>query len=295
MPTVFIAGGVSYDSVIQLEHLPPPIPATVFSRSFHESVGSTGAGKALALHKLGFEATLHALIGDDEAGAKIRARFAREGLAFLPEIDPRGTERHINLMDQEGGRISIYAQTATFEPRIDLNPLEHRIAASDYVVLNIINYCRWLIPLAQSKPIWTDIHNYDGQSSYHQDFIDAADYLFVSSDSLPDYRAFMQTMIDRGKKLVVCTHGKQGSTALDAAGTWVETPALTFPLVDANGAGDSFFSGFLYGFSQDYPLERCLQLGAISGGLCVTTPELVYPELSAELLEREYTRLYNMR
>ncbi len=59
-----------------------------------------------------------------------------------------------------------------------------------------------------------------------RDFADAADYLFLSSAAMPDYRAFMSRMIREGKKLVVCTHGRNGSTALDTSGNWVETPIL---------------------------------------------------------------------
>ncbi len=63
-------------------------------------------------------------------------------------------------MDQESRRISIFIATATFEPDVDWQQLTVLIAQSDYVVLNIINYCRRLIPVAQSlgKSIWCDIH-----------------------------------------------------------------------------------------------------------------------------------------
>ena len=292
---VLVAGGVSYDSLVYLQDFPPPQSHTIFSKGFHETVGSTGAGKALNLNRLGFDVTLHGLLGDDAPGAAVRALFARENLRFLADTDPQGTERHINLMNDAGGRISIYAAHATFEPDIDLDRLETEIARCDVLVLNIINYCRRLIPLAQrhTRPIWCDLHDYDGQNPYHQDFVDAADCLFMSSDAMPEYRAFMTRMIDAGKRQIICTHGRAGSTALTADGTWREQPALmTYPQADTNGAGDAFFAGYLYGHAQGDSAERCLQLATICGGLAVTSRELVCPDLSAAHLEQEWKRHY---
>ena len=108
---------------------------------------------------------------------------------------------------------------------------------------------------------------------------------------MPDYRSFMQSLVERGKKLVVCTHGREGATALTPQGEWIETPAIaTYAKLDTNGAGDAFFSGFLYGHSRRFPLEVCLRLASVVAGLCVTSSELALPSLSAELVETEYAK-----
>lgn len=278
---ILVMGGVTYDDLVYVEKFPAARPHTLFSKKHHATVGGTGAGKALNLNRLGHDVTLHALIGDDPQGAFIREYFAREGLCFKPVIDPKGTERHINLMNDDGERISIYVNYATFEPEVNFEGLFENV---DHIVLNIINYCRYAIPLI-NKPIWVDIHDYDGESTYHQDFIDAADYLFMSSDQMPDYRAFMQRMIDDGKQLAICTHGKKGASILSKEG-WIETPIIPVEVVDTNGAGDSFFSGFLHGYLQGLPLETCMQYGTITAGLCVGSSELFSDKLTAESLHR---------
>lgn len=291
---ILVMGGVTYDELVYLETLPPPIPNTVFSHRYHETVGGTGAGKALNLNRLFQTVTFHALIGDDWRGRAVRDVFAAEKLNFVAEIDPKGTERHINLMETSGGRVSIYVTYATFEPTIDRACVTDLIASHELVVLNIINYCRFAIPTikAKGKPIWCDIHDYDGKSAYHQDFVDATDYLFLSSDKLPDYGAFMQAQIGQAKRLVVCTHGKKGATALTADGQWFEVPALDYPQVDTNGAGDSFFAGVLYGYMGGQPIEKCLRFGTIVAGLTVTSPDLFSPMLSPEKLQAEYAERY---
>jgi sugar/nucleoside kinase (ribokinase family) len=294
MKSIFVAGDVTFNALVYFDHLPDPKPGTVFSKRFRETVGGTGAGKALALNRLGFDVTFHGLIGDDLQGRTIRDRFTAEQLHFVYDLDPAGTQRHINLMDSSGARLSIYAAYATFNPEIDLRRVEGLIAASDMVVINISNYCRRLIPLGKQhgKVIWCDIHDYDGKNPYHQDFIDGADYLTMSSDAMPDYRSFMQAMIAAGKQWVVCTHGKNGSTAISADGVWTEAPALPIDLIDSNGAGDNFFAGLVFGQVRGDDLTTCLRWGTVAAGLCVQSPELVHPDLSEAALRAEYERWY---
>lgn len=289
MKKVLVAGGVSLDSLVGLETLPEPRAQTVFARSFRQAVGSTGAGKALALSKLGLDVTFHAFIGEDAAGEEIRRVFSGTNVRTVFEIDPKGTERHINLMDGSGNRISIFVHTSTFEPSLDLSRLEPLVAGSDLVVLNIINYCRRLIPLVKKhgRPLWTDIHDWDGENPYHRDFVNAADAVFMSSDSLPDYQLSLLDLVGQGKDVAVATHGARGSTLLDRTGHFTFTPAVTLgELRDINGAGDNFFAGFLWAYLEGRPMAECAEIASVAGGLCVTSQELVSEELSPETLER---------
>lgn len=286
MQKISIFGGVSFNTMVYVEHFPDPQPATHFLQKINETVGSTGAGKALNLCQLGFDVTLHAFIGDDFYGQQVRQILDQDHLNCAFEITPQGTERHVNLMSANGQRQSFMHQTAV-NPKIDFERCEAIIAQSDIVVLNITNYCRNLIPLIQKhqKAIWCDIHDYDGQNDYHADFIQAADYLFLSSENLADYRDFMESMVEQGKTWVVCTHGDKGATGLTAEKQWIEVPALSgIEVLDTNGAGDSFFSGALYGFSQQHDFKKCLELGTRAAGLCIASPELASPLLSEQQL-----------
>ncbi|MCP4203881.1 MAG: carbohydrate kinase family protein [bacterium] len=221
-------------------------------------------------------------------------RLDSAGVRFLLDIDPKGTERHLNLMDENGGRISIYVAFATLDPDLDLERLEAAIAKHDVLVLGINNYCRRLIPLAQGldRPIWCDIHDYDGHADYHRDFVEAADVLFLSSDQLPGYRDFMEAQVAAGKSLVVCTHGRQGASVLSGDGQWAEQPiAGGFERVDTNGAGDAFFAGFLSSWLDGKPVRRCLEVASVVAGLCVTSRELASAELSPARIRAELERL----
>src|SRR5689334_495920 len=108
MKKVLIIGGTTYDTVIYLRDLPQPVPQTIHQADFNETLGSTGAGKALNLARLNVPHTLHSIVGDDEYGQRIIGGLSAAGVDFIYDYDPNGTERHVNLMSDKGERISMF-------------------------------------------------------------------------------------------------------------------------------------------------------------------------------------------
>lgn len=295
MKKVFTCGGASWNSVITLDKFPGDIAQTIHNCNFDETIGNTGAGKALSLSSLGFHTTFHSLIGDDVYGHRVKKELDLPNLYFTTDIDPRGTERHLNILNSEGERISIFINPSSDYPTLDLDFFQRIIFHADYSVINISNYCRQLLPICKNlnKEIWTDLHDYNLGNPYHQDFINAADYIFLSSDNLPKYEDFMYEQIANGKQLVVCTHAKNGASALTSAGKWYDIPIIEeYEMINTNGAGDSFFSGFLYAFDKDYDTQTCLQYATVNAGLCISSEGVYNPQLNSNLLEGEFQKYY---
>lgn len=287
---VAILGGTTFDHIVYLDELPKPVPKTYHHTGFNEGIGSTGAGKALPLTKLGVANTLYSLIGPDDYGTGIKTFLAKENVNSILANDPKGTERHINIMDRDGQRISMFVTQSSENFEHDEPVIKKLLQQSTLVVLNIIGYCRQLIPLVKQsgKPVWTDLHDYDGTSSYHDDFIDASQYIHLSSDNLPHYRQVMERLAKQGKELVICTHGKLGASLITKEEVWLEQPALeNIPVVDSNGAGDSFFAGFLYAYLHNKPLQDCLKYGVVCGGYAIKSNTLCYQQLSPQFIENK--------
>ena len=284
---ILILGGTTFDHIISLDKF-PSTPQTIHVTPFFEVTGSTGAGKALSLTKLGVPNILYSVIGNDIFGEKIIEFLSQNHVDFIFDTDPKGTERHINIMNREGERISMFITQSSENLKLNMALIEEKIQWADIIVLNILSYCKQLIPLIRkyNKPVWTDLHDYNKDNPYHRPFIDASQYLFLSSDNLPDYKKQMQEWMNEKKELVVCTHGKKGATALTKNDEWIEQSAYTqFEMIDANGAGDNFFSGFLYGHIHNKPIKECLKYGAICGAFSISSKQLVHEYLSAELVE----------
>lgn len=295
MKNVFILGGTTFDHVAYFDQLPQPEPRTFHQVLFREGTGSTGSGKAFNLNALGVPLCFYSVLGNDSWGEHIIGDLYRAGIDFFYDHDPAGTERHINLLDAEGRRISLFITQSGEQTVKQFDEIQSRINKADVLVLNIIAYCKSLAPLVQAsgKPVWTDLHDYTLNNPYHEPFIEAAEFIQLSSDNLPEYREAMQQFHERGKSLVVCTHGAAGVDALDANGTWyhLDAPPVS-KLVDANGAGDAFFSGYLFGWMQGESIPDCLKLGTAAARLCLGSEKLYHPNLSSDELRRQVRSLW---
>lgn len=272
-----ILGGVAWNTMIFVDRFPEPSPHTVFPMRTHQAVGSSGAGKALNLATLGVDVSLWALIGDDEPGDRIRAAMDVAGVSFIGANDPAGTARHVNLMDPGGDRISIFENAGSLSTDVDTAPVVPLVADADLIAVTIIDHCKAFLPLIADAraDVWIDIHDYDGVNPFHRDFIAAADYLFVSTVALDDWRAFAEGCIADGATAVICTHGAEGASGITASDGWVDLAAPSVPeIVDTNGAGDAFFAGFAVAWLDSGDLEAAMVAGADQAALAIASPDL---------------------
>jgi sugar/nucleoside kinase (ribokinase family) len=273
---VVVFGSASWNTMIRVDAFPEAAPGTIFPPGWHETVGSSGAGKALNLARLGVPVTLHCLLGDDDAGERIRASLEAAGVIVDAIVDPTGTARHVNLMDPAGRRLSLLLHTG--DPRLRYDPahVEELVATADHVAIAIVDQARLVVPVARrlGRPTWTDLHDTDGVREWDRDFI-TADHVFFSDQRLPDPPPFMERVHEPGRALVVCTRAENGAVALTEDGRWLKIPARPVErIVDTNGAGDAFLAGTLAGRLRGLPIDAALELGAETAALAVQSPEL---------------------
>ena len=287
MSKVFIAGGVSYNQVVQLSTFPTPKPQTILDCHFHEGIGSTGTGKAMNLCQLEMDTTLYTRIGTDELALKIRQELEKMNVHLIFEEIEGHSERHLNVLNEQGQRISIFTHRLTEAPIQSLNNITAQMKKAKYVVINIDSYCIPLLEEAKKlkQKVWTDLHDVTEMNSYYDPFIEACDYFFFSDENLKQPRRFMETLISKGKKLVVCTKGKDGAMALDDSGQFVDVPIQSkYSYVNSNGAGDAFFSGFLRAFDEGLGLNECMELATHVAGLCITSENLYCSDMKWQSL-----------
>ena len=274
-----IIGGVSWNTLVFVDRFPDPVPQTVFADRMHRTLGASGAGKALNLRSLGVDASLWAMVGEDEEGRLVRERLADAGIEFLTTIDPAGTAQHVNLMDAAGERISIFGNAGSVDAVVDPEPMRTSMDAADLISVTIINHCRPFLPLAAraTADVWIDIHDYDGENPHHDEFIEAADALVMSSVSLPAWRTFLEGRIEAGMSIGIATHGAAGASGITADHGWVEVPAAPAVPLDTNGAGDAFMAGFAVEWYRGHDLDTAMRAGAEHAARAVESLELAPP------------------
>jgi acarbose 7IV-phosphotransferase len=286
MPTVLVNGPASWNTTICLEALPGAVSTTVFADRYVDGLGGTSAGKAVTLAALGLDVTLRTLVGDDEDGRRVREALEHPRIEVVARPARHGrTERHVNLLDTHGSRVSVYLEL----PAADDGPgLEDRsrevLLAADAAVLDLADHSVPLIAQARAAgvPVWCDLHDDDGLQDFHAPFRDGADVVLVSETRLADPRAYLRERVARGARLAVCTRGARGALALDAEG-WLEVGCADVgTAVGTDGAGDAFLSGLLRGVVDGLGTVEALRLASAVGGIAVTTDALGAPDVTLE-------------
>lgn len=283
---IFIIGGASYDTLIHIKQFPKPMSQNIWPDKVVHTLGSTGIGKALALRKLGFDVSFHAMVGDDRYKDMIIKLMNKEHIHFMYDIDPKGTLKHINLLNSEGQRVSIVEQASTFEPLVDELSIKREIDQADLIVVNIINYTRYFLPYIKKmgKPIWVDLHDYDGKNPYMDDYIKYASFIQMSKDNIEYLDDFVKKMNESDVDVLV-THGSRGTTFYQKNGKIIYQEALrTLNVKSTDGAGDHFFSGYLFGVTHNLSIEDALTCGAIVSLACVESDTISNDVISKDWL-----------
>jgi sugar/nucleoside kinase (ribokinase family) len=281
VPRVLVNGPASWNTLIRLPSLPEPRSQTLFASGHHDGLGGTSAGKALTLAALGVDVTLRTALGDDRDGSLVRVALAHPRISLVVQ-EVAATERHVNLMADDGSRVSLYLELPT--PSVGALP---SLDGVDAAVLDLADHSRPLLTATRAAgvPVWCDVHDDDGTGDYPRDFVAAADVLLVSAARLTDRRAYLADAVARGCRLAVCTDGAHGALALDADG-WIEVPAAPVDgVVDTNGAGDAFLAGLLSGTLDGLPVEAALARASAAGATAVTTRDLGAPTATIPTLD----------
>lgn len=273
VPRVFVAGPVSENLLVHLDRLPNPVPQMIRARAHRRTIGGTSAGKALNLAELGAKVALYTVVGSDPAAGRVLDVLAGHGVEVFPQVVPGPTERHLNLMSPDGGRVSIYLDVPAEPDAGVADAAMEALAAADIAMIDLAEYARpWLVAArGLGVPIWVDLHDYDGVSEWHAAWRDAGAVVFCNDDRLPEPARFLSALVQRGAEVAIATRGAAGALGVDRDGM-VEVPAVhVLDAVDTNGAGDAFAAGFLMGWSSGAGLRASMEAGARQAALCVAS------------------------
>lgn len=279
---VVVVGPASWNTLVRLDALPGARSQTLFASGHHDGLGGTSAGKAVTLAALGVDVRLRTVLGSDALGDLVRDALAHPRIALdaVPARDGR-TERHVNLMAADGGRVSVYLTLPSPGVAVDAAA---GLAGARAAVVDLAELSVPVLAAAREAgvPVWCDVHDDDGVAEFQRPFADGADVLLVSGARLPDPAAYLRARVTGGARLAVCTRGERGALALDAEGFWEVGAAPAEAVVDTNGAGDAFLSGLLAATLDGLPTAEGLAWASAAGALAVATEALGAPHATAQ-------------
>jgi len=266
---VFGLGQCSIDYLGRIAEYPPPDVKCEF---FDLTVQGGGpvATALVALSRWGIRCTFAGVVGDDPAGAAIRASLDDEGVDTSGLLVRAGAASQFAFIAAEpgSGRRTIFWRRPTGPPpEPDEIDAEHILAARVFHTDGLFSRAS-LAAAAAAREAGVEVvvdagSMRDGmlelaRSSRH--FIASETFLRTFAPGAPPLDA-CRRIAELGPSVVAITLGRRGHVAL-AEGHTIERPAHPVEAVDTTGCGDVFHAGYIYGLLQGWEVERRLEFAS---------------------------------
>lgn len=278
---ILVAGEINPDLILTGDVMPAFGQVEKLVDSAALTVGSSSVIFACGAARLGLKVAFIGVCGDDIFG-----RF------MLDEMTRRGVDvSHVIVRDEEQTGLSVilnrgsdrailtYAGLIAALKASDISdPLlqntRHLHVASYFLQTNLQPDLVNLFQRARSLGLTTSLDtNYDPSEKWIGfDELLAATNVFLPNEkealSLSGESEIELTADRLSSKVqtLVIKLGADGALGTQN-GASVRVPSIPVNVVDTVGAGDSFDAGFLYGYLNDWSVERSLQLACICGAL----------------------------
>lgn len=256
------------------------------TKDFHRYLGGSPTNVAVNIARLGGRSALVAGVGEDALGKYIVRRLDEAGVgidrvATRPDfpstiilvnrtsgtpqfIAYRGADAQLDPEQFSGGLLE---QTRLFhttcfalskQPARDTILQAAAAAAEAGVQLSIdLNYSKQIWP--ETEQAVQAVQEYCGHGPFVKISQDDSDRLFGPG---LDHDQIFDQIHRLGAAKVCLTLGKDGAKLSNIDGSRLELPALPLEKVmDATGAGDAFWSGFLFAHLQNQNDKKCMDTG----------------------------------
>lgn len=264
---VVVVGSANLDLVATVEELPRP-GQTLIATGYAEHAGGKGLNQAVACARMGAKTAFVGCVGNDDAGAGLRAILEREGIdtSRLLAVDSPTGRAFINV-DSHGENAIVVVSGANAEVGI---------AKSVEIPSCRVVLAQLEIPLSTVEVVFgaarragaTTVLNPAPAREIHAGLLAECDVVTpneTESATLGGTRALLAA----GVGTVVTTLGADGAKIETSVSV---TPIAPFPVtpVDTVGAGDAFIGAMCSEIARGSTLEEACALGAIAGALATT-------------------------
>ena len=256
-----------------------------------ETAGGSAANTISTLAKLGLKTGYIGKIADDQKGRVFKKDLIHDSIiyktAFLDKGNSESTGKCIVLITPDKERtMNTYLGATEYLSDIDID--EELIAYSEwlylegyrfdgqeskkafYKAIEIAKKNKTKIAITLSDSFCVDRH----RSDFIHLLSKSADLVFCNEDELKslyevEYIEAAQKLIADRISCVACTCAEKGAYLFHQSSIRrISTTKVS--VIDTTGAGDNFASGFLYGLSKNFSLEKCASLGNEIAGEVLT-------------------------
>lgn len=266
----------SYADHLHAEKL-DSVSVSIFLNSLTDSYGGVAANIAYTLALLGEEPYLLGSVGAD--GLSYMERLAHMGVNIAHVYEsPLPTASFNVITDAQQNQVGGFYPGAMFDSdSLDLAPWYER---NPLVVLSPHDPTAMRRQVAEIKKMGLSLCYDIGQQVSNAPAddmragIQAAEILILNEYELSVLSKKTGLSLEDIKAqvpVVITTRGPEGSTIEGATVPEPSTIGIASPSVlsDPTGAGDAYRAGFVFGYTRNWPLKTCGQLGAVCASFAI--------------------------
>jgi ribokinase len=262
---VCVVGSANLDLVAGATRIPGP-GETVLGHSYAEHPGGKGLNQAVASARSGAAVAFVGAVGDDDAGARLRAVLAADAIdASRLAVVSQPTGRALIVVDEhaENSIVVVPGANASVVPPFDLPAVA--------VVL-----CQLEIPLASVAEVLRaarasgarTVLNPAPATTLPEALLALCDVIVPNEHEIA-LLGGVDALVRAGVGAVVVTRGSAGVDVHDASGTRHVEPFAVDPL-DTTGAGDAFCGSLAARLAAGDHLDDAVRWAAAAGALATT-------------------------
>jgi D-glycero-beta-D-manno-heptose-7-phosphate kinase len=266
-----------------VDRISPEAPVPVVRVSREEERLGGAANVALNVKTLGAQATLLTVVGDDEAGRKLKALIEKAGVATLMGVDPQlytivklrviGRSQQLIRIDFENQPDHEVLVEALGEYERVL-PQHDAVLFSDYGKGGLTHIPRMIeLARAAGKPVLvdpkgSDYSRYAGATVITPNRAELAQVIGSWSSEAQLHERAQALRHEHRLDALLLTRSEEGMSLFDAAGH-TQVPAQAREVFDVTGAGDTVIAAMAAMLACGLPLRDAMQHANRAGGIVV--------------------------
>lgn len=278
---ILVAGEINPDLILSGNVVPEFGQVEKLVDSATLAIGSSSAIFACGAARLGLKVAFIGVCGDDTFGRFMLNEMQNRNVDVSNVIIRSGEQTGLSIiLNQEGDRailthLGVIAELQASDiPNTLLGTARHLHVASYFLLTKLQSDLPALFHRAHSFGLTTSLDtNYDPAEKWigFDELLSTTDvFLPNKTEALSITRSdnieWAAKQLANKSKLVAIKLGADGALACqDNKVTRVES--IPVEVVDTVGAGDSFDAGFIYGYLNNWELEKSLRLACICGAL----------------------------
>ncbi len=271
-------GQCSFDFLALVDAYPPADTKKEILE-WHEQGGGPVATALVALSRLGVECSFHGIVGDDDAGDKIRRSLVEEAVdaSGLVMRETSSSQVAFIAIEKETGRRTIFWKRPTGRPLRGEELGAGFLEGSGMLLLDGLMAEVSLFAARKARgrsvPVMLDAGRMRPgmiELAMLSDYVVGSEEFARDLGWEPTSEALFLGLEELGVKVLTITLGGRGSVTVSSEGEYFQTPAFKIGTVDTTGAGDVFHGGYIYGLLRGWNLGKTLTFASALAALKCT-------------------------